>query len=156
MRHLVSICLTVLSVLLLMPIIVLSGMTNLGALADSAVSIFDGSPVSNDAYAYGNCTYWVAWRRMQIGQPIPNNWGNAINWAVAAAQAGYLVNHVPDYGAIMQDSNAPGGEGHVAFVEYLNPADGSWTISEMNRVGWDETDTRVMPASAAVKYDFIH
>ncbi len=156
MKRLVLLCLTVIVVLMLMPLVALSSLTNLGALADSLVGIFAAAPAPGDAYAYGNCTYWVALRRLQIGKPIPNNWGNAINWAEAAARDGYTVNHVPDYGAIMQDGNALGGEGHVAFVEYINPADGSWTISEMNRVGWDETDIRVMPAASAAKYKFIH
>jgi len=45
--------------------------------------------------------------------------------------------------------------GHVAFVESVG-ADGSWTISEINYKGWDEVDSRTLPAAAAKQYNFIH
>ena len=134
----------------------LASNTNLGALASAAISIFDSPANKADAYEYGECTYWVALRRIQIGEPIPNTWGNAITWAERAARDNYLVNHAPSYGAIMQDPNSIGGLGHVAFVEKVNPLNGSWTISEMNRVGWDEVDTRTLSASDAAAYNFIH
>lgn len=56
----------------------------------------------------------------------------------------------------MQDPKAPGGEGHVAFIESINSGTGSWTISEMNVIGWDEVDEQILSASAASKYSFIH
>ncbi|MCL4358165.1 CHAP domain-containing protein [Patescibacteria group bacterium] len=139
-----------------LPVIALISATNISALASAAVSLFTSPKVTSDAYDYGECTYWVALRRLQIKEPIPNTWGNAITWASRATADNYLVNHTPSFGAIMQDSNAPGGLGHVAFVQSVNPITGAWTISEMNRVGWDEVDTRTLPATAANKYNFIH
>lgn len=65
-------------------------------------------------------------------------------------------NELSDFGAIMQDSLAPGGLGHVAFVESVDVSNGDWTISEMNRVGWDEIDTRTLSATDALAYNFIH
>lgn len=149
--------------LLLLPVFTLSSITNLTALTSSFLSgpnsniyVYTGPLAEGDGYAFGNCTYWVALLRAQVNQPIPNTWGNAITWASRAKADGYLVNQIPSYTAIMVDVNAPGGLGHVAFVKSLNPINGSWTISEMNRVGFDEVDTRVMPAQAASSYYFIH
>src|ERR1019366_9327644 len=106
---------------------------------------------AGDGYAFGNCTYWAAMRRAQIGEPIPNNWGNAITWATNAALDGYVVDHTPSYGAVWQWPQAPGGLGHVAFVEQVYP-DGSYEISEMNAAGFDEVDNRTYPASSDQDY----
>jgi hypothetical protein len=40
-------------------------------------------------------------------------WGNANNWANAAASAGYTVNNRPSAGAIMQST--AGAYGHVFY-----------------------------------------
>ncbi len=141
--------------LLTMPIVAVLSITNVGALVDSAVSLYDGPAYAGDDYAFGNCTYWVAMLRAQINQPIPNNWGNAATWAANAMLAGHVVDHNPSYGAIMQISNVDHGLGHVAFVEQVYP-DGSWQISEMNVIGYDEVDTKILPASADASYNFIH
>jgi len=142
--------------LMLLPLVVLMTVTNIGALASTAIGLFDSPKVTSDQYDYGECTYWVALRRLQIGEPIPNTWGNAITWAARAIQDGYLVNKTPSFGAIMQNPYAYGGLGHVAFVEKVNPINGDWTVSEMNRVGWDEIDQRTFSPGAAIKYNFIH
>ena len=154
---------SVLISLLVLPVITLSSLTNLPALAfssdsgpDMDVYVYEGPLAANDTYAFGNCTYWVALLRARAGDPIPNTWGNAITWAVRAKADGYLVDQTPTVGSIMQDPNAPGGLGHVAYVETVNSQTGSWTISEMNRVGFDEVDTRIMPASSTSSYYFIH
>src|ERR1700721_1146727 len=135
-------------VLMVLPVIGLSSITDLSVLADPSatgpdtdVYLYTGQAASNDGYAFGNCTYWVSLLRAQMGKPIPNNWGNAITWSVNAQADGYLVDHTPSYSAIMVDVNAPGGLGHVAFVESIDPSNAGWTISEMNRVGFDEVDT---------------
>ena len=156
MKRLVIIALSVVALITAMPILALVSATNISALAAAAVSIFDAPLNPADGYEFGECTYWVALRRIQINQPIPNTWGDAITWAKRAASDGYLVDHSPAPGAIMQDSFAPGGLGHVAFVESVDILTGSWTISEMNRIGWDEVDTRTMSANAALSYNFIH
>lgn len=106
-------------------------------------------------YAWGNCTWWAAFRRAQTGDPIPGNWGNAAAWADQAASDGYVVNHQPSAGAIMQTADSAGGLGHVAFVESVD-SDGTWHISEMNVIGLDQVDHKAEPASAAANYNFIH
>lgn len=154
-----------------MPIITLLSVTNIGALADTVsgsnvtnavpgsgpqnTHLYDGLNYPGDYYAFGNCTYWVFMRRAQVGQPIPNSWGNAATWEVNALFQGYAVDHIPSQDAIMQISNVDGGLGHVAFVEQVDP-NGTWHISEMNVMGFDEVDDQTMPASAAQQYYFIH
>jgi surface antigen len=123
---------------------------------ESVSGLYQGPLSTTDTYAWGNCTYWVSLLRQQAGDPIPNTWGNAATWAIRAALGGYLVDHTPSKGAIMQISNVDNGLGHVAYVQSVNPADGSWTISEMNVKGLDIVDTKTLPASAALGYSFIH
>lgn len=155
-NRLVFLSLGTLAVILMLPMFALFASTNIKALASDVVSMFSGIRLANDAYDYGECTYWAALRRIQTGDPVPNTWGNAITWAVRAKDDGYVVDHSPTVGSIMQDPNAPGGLGHVAYVEAVNSTNGSWTISEMNRIGWDEVDYRTMSASDAQSYYFIH
>lgn len=154
-----------------MPIVTLLSVTNLGVLADTVsgsevtnaapgsgprnTHLYDGPNYAGDYYAFGNCTYWVFMRRAQVGQPIPNTWGNAATWAVNALLQGYTVDHTPSQYSIMQLSDVAGGLGHVAFVEQVDP-DGTWHISEMNVMGFDEVDDQTMPASGALQYEFIH
>jgi surface antigen len=164
MKKVAVLVIATLVVLIALPIGAVFALTNLPLLAVEDVlggsaenqTVYDGSVTPGDGYEYGYCTYWAALRRIQIGDPIPNNWGNAITWNVNAILDGYVVNHTPSFGAIFQWPSAPGGEGHVAFVESVDPTTGAWTISEMNAVGWDVVDNKTYPASAAQDYNFIH
>lgn len=117
------------------------------------ISPSDSMPYAGNRYAFGNCTFWAAQRRAQIGKPIPNTWGDAYLWAGRARADSYLVDHTPAPGTIMQTSG--GALGHVAFVESVD-GDGTWHISEMNVIGLNEVDYRAFPASAAARYNFIH
>lgn len=137
-----------------MPVVSVFGLTKVTNLGDAS-SVYNASSYPGDYYAWGNCTWWAAMRRSQIGEPIPNSWGNAATWAYYAAQQGYLVDHTPSYGAIMQISDVDNGLGHVAFVESVDP-DGTWHISEMNVLGLDVVDDKALSASAAADYNFIH
>ncbi|MEJ7453771.1 CHAP domain-containing protein, partial [Staphylococcus xylosus] len=67
---------------------------------------------SANLYTAGQCTYYVFDR---VGGKIGSTWGNANNWASAAASAGYTVNNRPSAGAILQTTQ--GAFGHVAYVE---------------------------------------
>jgi len=141
--------------LISMPIIAVMSLTHADSLS-SAGSISGIISYPGDTYAWGNCTWWVFIRRSQIGEPIPNTWGNAATWAVRAQADGYVVDDIPSYGAIMQTSSVDHGLGHVAFVESVNPTDGSWTISEMNVKGLDVVDYRTNSVSDAANFRFIH
>ena len=150
----IRILLISLGVIISLPIIALVSVTDVSALKDTSVSLYTGPISTVDTYDYGFCTYWAALRREQMGKPIPNSWGNANTWAIRAALDGYGVNNLPAAGTIMQTT--AGSLGHVAYVESVNPADRSWTVSEMNFKGWDEVDNRTLPAKAAQDYNFIH
>jgi len=153
MKKELSVVLVTMVVIIALPVAALVSVTNVGALAQPDTHLYTDKAPAGDLYAYGNCTFWAAERRIQIGQPIPNNWGNANTWAINAQLAGYRVDHSPEVNAIMQTTAGP--LGHVAFVESVG-TDGSWTISEMNFKGWDEVDSRTLPAAAAKQYNFIH
>lgn len=87
--------------------------------------------VSN-TYAAGWCTWWAAHRSSQLGNPIQNQWGNAITWDNRAAATGqYHVNGTPRVGAVGFRGN------HVVTVEAVS-ADGSMIkYSDMNGLaGW--------------------
>ena len=152
-----SLVLGVIAVLIALPPVVLFSMTDAKALmnGDSGVSLYTGPAMAGDLYDYGNCTYWVSMRRIQVNDPIPQNWGNAADWEINAILSGYKVDQKPTQYAIMQTPLGANGLGHVAFVESVDP-DGTWHISEMNVVGFDEVDSRAIPASAAKNYSFIH
>lgn len=87
---------------------------------------------AGNRYAFGNCTWYAFERRLQLGRPVGNFWGNASTWAMYASASGYAVNGTPAPGAVMQNG-AYGyfGYGHVAIVESVDPGN-SITISEMN------------------------
>jgi surface antigen len=123
--------------------------------APTGVVVLGDYSYPGDSYAPGNCTYWAYARRAQVGEPIPNSWGNAATWAFYAGIGGYTVDHTPTQYAIMQTANSTQGLGHVAIVESVDP-DGTWNISEMNVLGLYIVDHKAMPASAAANYNFIH
>ena len=161
----IAVVLGVLCLLLVLPVVAVFSLTNVRALVKtvtgsngsdpSNISLYTGNGYPGDNYAFGNCTYWVFMRRSQVGEPIPTTWGNASSWAASALLEKYTVDHIPTQYAIMQISDVDNGLGHVAFVESVDP-DGTWHISEMNVVGFDEVDDKAMPASAASGYNFIH
>ena len=122
----------------------------------TTATLYNGPLDLTDRYDFGNCTYWVFLLRKQINEPIPNTWGNAATWAERAQLDGYLVDHTPSYGAIMQISNVDNGLGHVAFVEKVDPITGAWTVSEMNVIGFDVVDTKTLKTTQALAYNFIH
>ncbi|EGS90188.1 hypothetical protein AXF03_00660 [Staphylococcus aureus] len=114
-------------------------------------SISSGYTSGRNLYTSGQCTYYVFDR---VGGKIGSTWGNASNWANAAARAGYTVNNTPKAGAIMQTTQ--GAYGHVAYVESVN-SNGSVRVSEMNYgYGPGVVTSRTISASQASSYNFIH
>ena len=114
-------------------------------------SISNTSGSSNNLYTAGQCTYYVY---DKVGGKIGSTWGNANNWASAAAASGYTVNNSPASGSILQST--AGGYGHVAYVENVN-SDGSINVSEMNYgQGAGVVTSRTISASEASGYNYIH
>lgn len=134
----------------------LVGSDSTSSISTTTVGLYEGPEITGDSYAWGNCTYWAYALRLKAGDPIPTTWGNAATWAPRALLDGYVVNHIPAVGAIMQTPDSAGGLGHVAYVTGVDQATGEWTISEMNVKGLDVIDIRTYPAAADGEYNFIH
>lgn len=94
-----------------------------------------GSSTGN-TYGYGYCTWYAKNRRMDL----PNNLGNADTWVSRAAAQGLATGSEPRAGAIGQRGM------HVVYVEAVN-GDGTVTISEMNREGWNVISSRTVSSS---------
>lgn len=64
-----------------------------------------------------------------MGHPVPDNLGNANQWAVNAARQGIPTGSSPRVGAVMVSTR--GEWGHVGVVMAVN-ADGSFLLKEQN------------------------
>jgi surface antigen len=108
---------------------------------------FSGTGPYPNRFAYGYCTYYVAEKRN-----IP--WlGNAIDWWPNARAYGQPEGPTPRVGAVMVTRES--GYGHVAYVEAVN-ADGSWTVSEMNFIGWNRISSRTIHFGQVPLVGFIY
>jgi surface antigen len=112
-----------------------------------SIHAYSASASVGNHFSTGYCTWYVANRR-----PIP--WfGNAIEWFGNARAYGFPEGSAPAVGAVMvtRESSA----GHVAYVESVN-ADGSWTVSEMNYVGWGVVSRRTIHRGQVPVIGFIY
>lgn len=83
-----------------------------------------------------NCTNYVAWRLTTAGVPYYNVQGNATAWDTRSRDAGKTVDHTAAVRAIAQWEASPSMPyGHVAWVESVNIAAGTITVSEDNAGG---------------------
>jgi len=112
---------------------------------------YGGKGYSNYGYDCGYCTWWAAFRRAQSGDPVPSNLGEAYSWADTAAAMGIPEGNKPQAGAVIW---FPGAD-HVGYVDSVAP-DGTTTISEMNRNGWDVMDYRTFSPAQADSYTYIY
>jgi surface antigen len=97
---------------------------------------------AGNAYAGGNCTWYVKSKRPDIG----NFWGNANSWYASAAAQGWNVGSKAKVGAI--GTTTEGWAGHVVYVEKVSRDGSRVTISEMNYGGaLGVVHTRSVPAS---------
>lgn len=124
------------------------------AMSAEEQGFYMGGPVEGDTYAWGNCTYWAFANRIWIGKTIPTTWGNANTWDDNAIFDGYVVDHIPQVGAVMQSNDAP--LGHVAYVTSVDSETGQWKISEMNAPHFNVVSMRTFDKSSAIYYNFIH
>lgn len=118
--------------------------------ARSYVSSWTGSAsYGYNGYDYGYCTWYVANMRAAAGNPVPANLGNARTWAIRAAGMGLATGSEPAVGAAVVTNTR--GWGHVAYVTGVN-SDGSITVSEMNRRGWNVVSTRTISDTSGFRY----
>lgn len=110
-----------------------------------------------NGYIYGYCTWHVANRRAAIGNPLPNNLGNASSWYRNAIANGMSVGSTPQAGAVLWHVNTSiaGGLGHVGYVERVNP-DGSILVSDMNYPAWGRISHRTIHPGELGNYRFIY
>lgn len=115
------------------------------AIADYRPARYYGGGGGN--FPYGYCTWYVASRRS-----VPPGAGNAWTWFRAAQAAGWATGYTPAPGAIMVTWES--GWGHVALVEavYGN----TFTVSEMNYVGWGIISRRTITTSSVPLIGFIY
>jgi len=102
---------------------------------------------------WGNCTWYVWEARHAMGRPLPSvALGNANVWHTSLAAHGFLVNRTPAVGAIAQTS--AGWAGHVLIVRDIR--DGMVIMTEMNAMGFNVVNERIMTWDEATRYNFIH
>ncbi len=91
-----------------------------------------------DRFPFGQCTWWAAYNRRVTWS------GNADDWLLNARAQGVETSLTPSPEAIVV--YRPGGGyselGHVAVV--IAVAAGSYTVSEMNFIGWGQVNTRAV------------
>lgn len=124
--------------------------TPAAASQDTAVS----TGANANLYPWGQCTWYAYLRRMQLGLPAYNRFGNAANWANAARALGYTVSATPTVGAIVVFAPGQAGAhawyGHVAIVESIHG--NAITISESNVAGLGVISTRQLAADGGWQY----
>jgi LysM repeat protein len=106
-----------------------------------------GTVVPN-RFPIGQCTFYVASR-------IPIAWmGDAWTWFGSAKAYGWQVGSVPRSGSIVVTWESQ-LYGHVAVVEQVY-SDGSFRISEMNFVGWNVVDQRLVRPGHVPMIGFLY
>lgn len=113
---------------------------------ESSGTTLSGPAGKGHSFPYGYCTWYVASRKY-----VP--WGgNAGTWLYHAKAAGYATGKTARPGAIMVSSES--SYGHVALVEKVNGD--TFTVSEMNYVGFAKKSTRVVSSSSRLIRGFVY
>lgn len=115
-----------------------------------------GQGWSGNAYALGNCTWYVYNRLKQFGKSIHPTMGNANQWVVNYIKTqGASLESTPKRGdAVIFSSGVAGSSalyGHVAVIEFVN-SDGTFVISEMNVQGEYSMGWRVLKKQAGMYF----
>ena len=118
-----------------------------------------GVPVASiNSYSVGQCTWWAATRRQQIGKPADPYMGHGYMWAASAERHGYPIGGTIQLGDVMSFERgvlgASGEYGHVAIVEEIHE-DGSILISESGggqRRAWARLLTREQAENPGITY----
>lgn len=118
-----------------------------------------GVPMASiNSYSVGQCTWWAATRRQQIGKPADPYMGHGYMWAASAERHGYPIGGTIQLGDVMSFERgvlgASGEYGHVAIVEEIHE-DGSILISESGggqRRAWTRLLTREQAENPGITY----
>jgi surface antigen len=127
-------------------------------------SEYGGGNASYNSYGPHNCTLYAAFRLAENGLGDPGALGNAAQWASNAAAKGFAVNQTPAVGSIAQWNAGGGGDGHVAYVESVDPGGTGITITEDNYVPTSATyfpggytaEVHITAGSSVWPANFIH
>jgi len=118
-------------------------------------AILEGQGYPGNAYALGNCTWYVYNRFAQIGKGIYPYLGNANQWVDSGQAQGYEISTTPKPGSAAVFMNGVAGAspiyGHVGFCEYVN-SDGSFLMSEMNFAGLYQTTWRTLTPQSGIYF----
>ncbi|MDU1097184.1 MAG: phage tail tip lysozyme, partial [Streptococcus mitis] len=118
-------------------------------------AILEGQGYPGNAYALGNCTWYVYNRFAQIGTGIYPYLGNANQWVDSGQSQGYEISTTPKPGSAAVFMNGVAGAspiyGHVGFCEYVN-SDGSFLMSEMNFAGLYQTTWRTLTPQSGIYF----
>ncbi|MFI5266304.1 MAG: CHAP domain-containing protein [Chloroflexota bacterium] len=103
-------------------------------------------------FPYGQCTWWAAQSRPDIGANVI---GNASSWLYSARAAGLPTGSTPRVGAVVVYQ--PGAQGaawtgHVAYVTSVAGDGAHFTISEMNFPYWGSVTRRSSWTGAGVGF----
>ncbi len=128
--------------------------SSVGAGAGSSFAFGSAATYGGNGYDYGWCTWHAANRRIQNGNPLPTNLGNAMSWLSLARRAGLATGNEPKAGAVLYQKNI-GGLGHVAYVEKVNE-DGTALISDMNYPTWGKVTYRTITPAEFGNFAFIY
>lgn len=132
--------------------------SNGGSTINTNGSTHNSSDSAGNAYAYGQCTWYVK----SVAPWAGNHWGNGGQWGASAAAEGFTVNNTPAVGSIVVVAggqnfggwNAAAGYGHVAYV--VGVSGNSITVQQggmdFDNPGGPNTQT----VSGASSFTYIH
>ena len=95
------------------------------------LNVIGTGPAEASFFPWGQCTWWAANMRPDIGYRVS---GNAWYWGASAANAGFAVNGYPTVGSIavfQPGVQGAWGLGHVAYVTSVG-SNGWFQVSEMD------------------------
>jgi len=122
-----------------------------------------GGGLSPLGYYYRECTDFVAWRlNRDVGgttAPWRYRWsqltplgGDAIDWKKNWTSHGWGVSKDPTPGSVAYWGAKGGPQGHVAYVQAVDPSAGTITIEEYNWGGKHTYDVRTISSSVPDAY----
>lgn len=114
--------------------------------------VADAAPAAYNHFYWGQCTWFAASVRPDIGAVV---WGNAADWLSSAQRVGLKTGVTPKLGAIVVYQPGADGAwsfGHVAHVLSVSADGNQFTIDEMNWVGLGRVSQRISHTAPGVAF----